>query len=720
MKRKSKAQVDNHVDPKRFCIQEDSNSPPKDAQDVAEDNLCASCVKIDFDTILKTKVDARDGMFIQSLGSPSKISSCPLCVFFATVREAQDTDPELSATTTTGDCHLRAFSAVDTLGILGENEDLVDDALFLSVLGGGTSLESRARLDISWKVKRQLHPIVYATAPQDGVFGAFCGRQLRSSSANLRLVSEWIEFCRKHHGNRCRAPRTGLVRGFKLIDCKARRIVDASTRTPYIALSYVWGSGNADQRSAFSRFLPDRCEAVIEDAIAVVKELGMRYLWIDRYCIDQGNAKTKHQQIANMDSIYADAELVILAAAGDNPTYGLPGVQGRTRNPQPSVKLGGKLLISALGDPVQLLEKSKWMTRGWTYQEGLLARRQLAFTDDQLSFQCNGMRCVESLDFPLTQLHSDGVMVESVKYCSLFKSIGRSSKAFNWLRPHKLSNDYLSYFADSVRMVFDHLNEYNQRELTYDVDALNAFLGVLRAYEKSPTSASQPLMIHIYGVPIDTLDEWPKCVAEGFLWNIYQWKKLERRIDFPSWSWVGWKGWGKCTKDWRWQISSTDVNIAVELSDGTLFTFSDKRKLSLCPPECSKFIHITAWMTVFRLCKQDFVNENSSALSDVPRYWSIQEPIVNDSIFDFFRMLRSPDDPGDIDCVGVLMGWDKRTAYDREHELDAKFLLVERKNDYFERVGLCSYQSPSALKLNGETAATLGELTLQRQMIRLG
>lgn len=39
-----------------------------------------------------------------------------------------------------------------------------------------------------------------------------------------------------------------------------------------------------------------------------------RYLWVDRYCIDQDDVAEKKEQIAQMDRIYRGAELTIIAA----------------------------------------------------------------------------------------------------------------------------------------------------------------------------------------------------------------------------------------------------------------------------------------------------------------------------------------------------------------------------------------------------------------------
>jgi hypothetical protein len=58
--------------------------------------------------------------------------------------------------------------------------------------------------------------------------------------------------------------------------------------------------------------LPD----TIEDAITVTRNLGFQYLWIDRYCIDQQNEKEASAQIRQMDLVYKNAEITIIAAAG--------------------------------------------------------------------------------------------------------------------------------------------------------------------------------------------------------------------------------------------------------------------------------------------------------------------------------------------------------------------------------------------------------------------
>jgi len=64
----------------------------------------------------------------------------------------------------------------------------------------------------------------------------------------------------------------------------------------------------------------------IEDAITVTKAIRFQYLWVDQYCIDQGDENEKQRQIQQMNLIYKCADLTIIAAAGDGRNYGLPGV----------------------------------------------------------------------------------------------------------------------------------------------------------------------------------------------------------------------------------------------------------------------------------------------------------------------------------------------------------------------------------------------------------
>ncbi|KAF2810470.1 HET-domain-containing protein [Mytilinidion resinicola] len=130
--------------------------------------------------------------------------------------------------------------------------------------------------------------------------------------------------------------------------------------------------------------LPQNIPDIISDAITAAKALGYKWLWVDKYCIDQNDPGDKHHQINQMDAIYAGADLTIVAALGDR----LPGVGKTPRKRQPVVRIGNTAVVSSMGHPHETIRSSKWSTRGWTYQEAVLSLRCLVFTDEQLYFEC--------------------------------------------------------------------------------------------------------------------------------------------------------------------------------------------------------------------------------------------------------------------------------------------------------------------------------------------
>jgi hypothetical protein len=103
-------------------------------------------------------------------------------------------------------------------------------------------------------------------------------------------------------------------------------IVPATSGCQYLALSYVWGKSTVlleDDSDLAKDQLPKNLPQTIEDAILTTKSLGYDYLWVDRYCIPQGDNEERRQQIYQMDLVYNRAQATIIAVAGDEPSFGL-------------------------------------------------------------------------------------------------------------------------------------------------------------------------------------------------------------------------------------------------------------------------------------------------------------------------------------------------------------------------------------------------------------
>ena len=129
----------------------------------------------------------------------------------------------------------------------------------------------------------------------------------------------------------------------------------------------------------------------------ITKALKYRYLWVDKYCIDQRDSHARHHQIRNMDLIYAQAHVTLVAGSSPSASFGIHGVSTVPRSPQPSIVVGRRRLVSTLPPLSSALEHSVWTTRGWTYQEATLSRRCLFFTNLQVYFVCGGMACCKAV-----------------------------------------------------------------------------------------------------------------------------------------------------------------------------------------------------------------------------------------------------------------------------------------------------------------------------------
>jgi hypothetical protein len=179
------------------------------------------------------------------------------------------------------------------------------------------------------------------------------------------MLKSWLGQCKDHHTKYCGAleHHTSLpcsVSSFRLIDCETGRIVPG-TNQPYVALSYVWGNGADRNAPSNDILLFQDLPCTIRDAITATRGLGFGYLWVDRYCINQEDKSELAEQTSKMDLIYQGAQVTIIAASGENPHHGLPGIRARQLT-QAYGNYGKHFLISSLQNPMRQIKRSKWST----------------------------------------------------------------------------------------------------------------------------------------------------------------------------------------------------------------------------------------------------------------------------------------------------------------------------------------------------------------------
>ena len=150
------------------------------------------------------------------------------------------------------------------------------------------------------------------------------GRLVESRSLNTEVIEEWLSTCLRLHGPDCSPVYTEDLQGIRLIDVlEPRKIINYPKRgCEYVALSYVWGG--VSQKSFRLGSTLGRLPQTIEDAIACVRVLGKRYLWVDSVCIDHLDEEEKRDQIGRMWSVYRGAYVTPIALSCKSADTGLP------------------------------------------------------------------------------------------------------------------------------------------------------------------------------------------------------------------------------------------------------------------------------------------------------------------------------------------------------------------------------------------------------------
>ncbi|KAE9364256.1 HET-domain-containing protein, partial [Stipitochalara longipes BDJ] len=184
---------------------------------------------------------------------------------------------------------------------------------------------------------------------------------------------------------------------FRVINVHTRCVIDAPANSSYFALSYVWGrlgendlcatSENIENLKKEQSLTQEGLPQTILDVMKLVSELGGMYLWVDRLCILQDDENDKAQQIPRMDSIYSLAELTIIAASGSDAHQGVAGLSVPRLVEQDTCRIGHSLALMTIPTS-NTFPSCTYSKRGWTFQERLLARRSLMFTEDQAYWSC--------------------------------------------------------------------------------------------------------------------------------------------------------------------------------------------------------------------------------------------------------------------------------------------------------------------------------------------
>lgn len=308
------------------------------------------------------------------------------------------------------------------------------------------------------------------------------------------------------------------------------RVLPGTALPQYAALSYCWG----DMQDASYRLM-SKTEATkkasfglselpqgLRDAIAITKALSLSYIWIDALCILQDSISDWERESSQMGDIYGSAHITICSLISSCQYSFLEPERPRANIPFRSsidTDIAGNYSLSYLDadmdnagrEPyMRDFPKSRWFSRGWTYQELRFSKRLLLLSPSYSAFMCAG----------------------------LFKVFGGPDVAAPMLPLHSLD-----HITKDSRRIYDIWLEFGQlysgRILTFPQDALPAISGAAKLFADKLSDD------YLAGI-------WRSDIR-GLLWCYEHlsgtpWQTLNRVLSnlgspgnyvAPSWSWLG-------------------------------------------------------------------------------------------------------------------------------------------------------------------------------------
>ena len=491
------------------------------------DELCPNCVRIDLEGLFSNGLDheVREGITIRKgvrIGYSDEVYARAYCPFCRLLVEIGDTNMA-------GVEREVEFWSIITVKGHEVVSPVAEPLHTIRVDNSNITVEALLHESIYLALVRTIRPpagygFEYRTIFKDmtyvGVLEAdepipprnFSLRRTADPAGIPARLRDWLARCSRHKA--CQAKKTSdsaYPDGFRLFDITSLRVVKSQGDEPYIALSYPWVQVDEFEVKRDKTYVLESLPNVLRDIIAVVQELGLgiNHIWLDRLCIDQEDTVQKQINIDAMGEVYGAAfATIILAVPFQGAEQGLPGLSAQRMPWQRVENVGRMKLATTLPSLEMTIATSKWNSRAWTFQEGLLSSRCILFGPEQVFFECAEMACCESIREPDLEMSEKDHLIP---YRSRLRS------------PFLDTYDFNSLYWRLVR-------DYTGRDMSLASDSLNAFSALAGEFERAGVKLR-------WGIPI-TLS------SQHLLWEHEPWdfRDIGRRRGFSSWSWAGWQG----------------------------------------------------------------------------------------------------------------------------------------------------------------------------------
>ncbi|KAI0368722.1 HET-domain-containing protein [Pilatotrama ljubarskyi] len=387
------------------------------------------------------------------------------------------------------------------------------------------------------------------TAPDDPAASEIVARDpiLEVNSPHCySLVLEQIVDCIKNH-KECPESTTDSPLPTRVIDCldpsHPRLFVSGGTTGHYVALSYVWGEEqpNRTTLSNIVKYINGIDMALIprtiRNAIEVTHKMGLRYLWVDSFCIIQDSREDKTRELQNLRHIFRHAHITIIAASAPSASSGFlqkrePAFQGVETPRLPYWCADGRIgIVTAEPDVISTDRlRDPVNARAWCLEERLLSPRKLVYASDTVQYHCQ------------TTISYVGGAIARPRTAERLHNV-------TFLSDSDIAA-YVSRWTAGIWGGFqsewaDFLSNYTLRAVTKPRDKLTALAAVAEQVHRvwhqpgdplRPPSGSPMANRYIAGL-------WERTLAQDLLWrrNTYDVPLVLRPSKHylaPSWSWA--------------------------------------------------------------------------------------------------------------------------------------------------------------------------------------
>ncbi|KAJ6783804.1 hypothetical protein PWT90_02920 [Aphanocladium album] len=369
---------------------------------------------------------------------------------------------------------------------------------------------------------------------------------------------------------------------------------DIDSNGLFVALSHCWGRGpflktlstNIARHQCYGGIALDTLPLTFREAIDFTRRLGLRHLWIDSLCIVQDDPQDWQLESSRMAAIYQGAYVVISASGAKGACEGLYSdaaasllfethveevkiFEQKACQQDGEENVCGGSTASAVAPPVigevafrrayahmpSLMQRQlqtapdlPTVTRGWIYQERLLASRVLHFGPHELHWECTvDSVCQCRDDFadeddntgPIFQAcnHTDPEDCDNAR-CQIFANADESQRDIPLTTSPTVSTkpefsvafwktlDSHQLTASWHRLV----ENYTALDLTFPKDIFPAMSGIAKTFQSVQRSA------YLAGL-------WRSTLVPDLLWhaNPPTSAPFPQRLSTwraPSWSWA--------------------------------------------------------------------------------------------------------------------------------------------------------------------------------------